>query len=196
MLMAPRPGVAPRSGLFVRLHLERHESAAEASTPAAGVLSRFAAEGLVNNTGQGGGVPRRFLRDVVVLLPGLTGSVLRKDGKDLWGPSAGSLFRIALSRGRRLHPLILQEDPVELDDLGDGVVATRVFPDVHLIPGLWKIDGYSKLGETLLRGLGLVPGAELLRAPLRLETRHPRGGAAPGAAIPRVAGPLAEELGP
>ena len=110
-------------------------------------------------------MPRRFLRDVVVLLPGLTGSVLRKDGKDLWGPSAGSLFRIALSRGRRLHPLILQEDPVELDDLGDGVVATRVFPDVHLIPGLWKIDGYSKLGETLRRGLGLVPGRNYFELP-------------------------------
>ena len=119
----------------------------------------------MNNTGQGGGVARRLLRDVVVLLPGLTGSVLRTDGKDLWGPSTGSLLRIALSRGRRLHPLILQEDPVERDDLGDGVVATRVFPDVHLIPGLWKIDGYSRLGETLCRSLGLVPGRNYFELP-------------------------------
>ena len=110
-------------------------------------------------------MPRRLLRDVVVLLPGLTGSVLRKDGKDLWGPSIGALLGTALSRGKRLRPLLLTEDPVERDDLGDGVVATRVFPDVHLIPGLWKIDGYSKLAETLRRGLGLVPGRNYFEFP-------------------------------
>ena len=110
-------------------------------------------------------MPRRHLGDVVVLLPGLTGSVLRKDGKDLWGPSIGALLGTAMSRGKRLRPLLLREDPVERDDLGDGVVATRVFPDVHLIPGLWKIDGYSKLAETLRRGLGLVPGRNYFEFP-------------------------------
>ena len=107
---------------------------------------------------------RRRFGDVVVLLPGLTGSVLRKDGKDLWGPSAGALLGAALSRGR-LRPLVLREDPVERDDLGDGVVATRLFPDVHLIPGLWKIDGYSKLSEALFRSLGLVPGQSFFECP-------------------------------
>ncbi len=107
---------------------------------------------------------RRRFADVVVLLPGLTGSVLRKDGKDLWGPSAGALLGAALSR-RRLAPLILREDPVDRDDLGDGVVATRLFPDVHLIPGLWKIDGYSKLSDTLCRSLGLVPGQSFFAFP-------------------------------
>jgi pimeloyl-ACP methyl ester carboxylesterase len=102
---------------------------------------------------------------VVVLLPGLTGSVLRKDGKDLWGPSAGSLLGAAVSRGGRLAPLVLREDPVDRDDLGDGVVATRLFPDVHLVPGLWKIDGYSKLSETLGRSLGLVPGQNYFECP-------------------------------
>jgi pimeloyl-ACP methyl ester carboxylesterase len=108
--------------------------------------------------------PRRF-GDLVVLLPGLTGSVLRKDGKDLWGPSAGALLGAALSGGGRLRGLVLREDPVERDDLGDGVVATRLFPDVHMIPGLWKIDGYSRPAATLCRGLGLVPGRNYLELP-------------------------------
>jgi pimeloyl-ACP methyl ester carboxylesterase len=102
---------------------------------------------------------------VVVLLPGLTGSVLSKDGRDLWGPSAGALLGAALSGGERLRPLILREDPVDRDDLGDGVVATRLFPDVHLIPGLWKIDGYTGLASTLCRGLGLVPGRNYFELP-------------------------------
>jgi len=110
-------------------------------------------------------MPRRRFADMVVLLPGLTGSVLRKDGKDLWGPSAGSLLGAALSRGGRLEPLVLQEDPVDREDLGDGVVATRVFPDIHLIPGLWKIDGYSKLAETLQRSLALEPGHSYFEFP-------------------------------
>jgi pimeloyl-ACP methyl ester carboxylesterase len=114
---------------------------------------------------KGGDVPRRRFGDVVVLLPGLTGSVLRKGGKDLWGPSAGTLLGAALSGGGRLRSLVLREDPVDRDDLGDGVVATRLFPDVHLIPGLWKIDGYSRLAETLCRGLGLVPGRSYFELP-------------------------------
>jgi pimeloyl-ACP methyl ester carboxylesterase len=102
---------------------------------------------------------------VVVLLPGLTGSVLRRDGQDLWGPSARALLGAALSGGERLRPLVLREDPADRDDLGDGVVATRLFPDVHVIPGLWKIDGYSGLASALVRGLGLVPGRNYFELP-------------------------------
>jgi len=110
-------------------------------------------------------VRRGRFHDVVVLIPGLTGSVLRKDGKDLWGPSAGALVGAALGRDRRFRPLVLREDPLDRDDLGDGVTATRVFPDVHLIPGVWKIDGYSRLAAALVSGLGLVPGRSFFEFP-------------------------------
>jgi hypothetical protein len=103
--------------------------------------------------------------DVVVLLPGLTGSVLRKDGKELWGPSVGTLFKTALHGGDRLKPLVLHDDPPDCDELGDGVVATRLFPDVHLVPGLWKIDGYSKIAATLKKTLGLVEGRSYFELP-------------------------------
>jgi hypothetical protein len=110
-------------------------------------------------------VPRRPQADVIVVLPGLTGSVLRKDGKDLWGPSAGALLRAAATRGGRLRQLVLREDPVDRDDLGDGVVATRLFPDVHLVPGLWKIDGYSRLAATLQSAFDLRPGRNYFELP-------------------------------
>ena len=31
--------------------------------------------------------PRKLMRDVIVCLPGITGSVLQKDGKDVWNIS-------------------------------------------------------------------------------------------------------------
>jgi len=90
-------------------------------------------------------VPRKRMGDVIVMLPGITGSVLQRDGKDVWAPTAGAGIGALLSLGKNVKGLALTDDPPDVDDLGDGVVATRVMPDVHLIPGLWKIDGYSKL---------------------------------------------------
>jgi hypothetical protein len=110
-------------------------------------------------------VPRERTKDVVVLIPGLTGSVLRRDGRDVWGPSAAALLGAVLSGGERLRPLVLRDDPADRDDLGDGVVASRVFPDVHLIPGLWKIDGYTRVAATLRSGLGLAPGRNYFELP-------------------------------
>jgi pimeloyl-ACP methyl ester carboxylesterase len=97
-------------------------------------------------------MPRKAMRDVIVLLPGITGSVLQKDGKDVWKISAGSVLRALLSLGDNIQELLLRDDPAGVDDLGDGVTAPSVMRDVHLIPGLWKIDGYAKIvryvGET------------------------------------------------
>lgn len=31
-------------------------------------------------------------KDMIVLLPGISGSVLQKNGKDLWAPSAQAIF--------------------------------------------------------------------------------------------------------
>jgi hypothetical protein len=88
---------------------------------------------------------RKAMRDVIVFLPGVTGSVLQKDGKDLWKIGAGAVLRALLSLGDNLDTLKLSEDPADVDDLGDGVTAPSVMHDVHLIPGLWKIDGYTKM---------------------------------------------------
>lgn len=85
------------------------------------------------------------LRDMVVVLPGITGSVLQKDGKDVWAPTIQAAWAAAASLGAALEALALGEDDPNVDDLGDGIRATRLVPDAHLIPGLVKIDGYSAM---------------------------------------------------
>lgn len=86
--------------------------------------------------------------DLIVVLPGILGSVLEKDGKVIWGLSFGSAIRNIFSLGRALDVLKLP-DGIGHDDPQDGVKATRLMPNIHLIPGLWKIDGYSPLIDHL-----------------------------------------------
>jgi pimeloyl-ACP methyl ester carboxylesterase len=106
-------------------------------------------------------VPRKRMGDVIVMLPGITGSVLQKDGKDVWAPTVGAGIGALLSLGKNVKGLALTDDPPDVDDLGDGVVATRVMPDVHLIPGLWKIDGYSKLKSYVTKTFDVRSGENL-----------------------------------
>jgi len=90
--------------------------------------------------------------DVVVLLPGVSGSALAKDGKEIWGTSSGALWGAVSSIGKSIRQLKLGDDDPSVDDLGDGITATRLIPDLHMIPGLWKIDGYSATSASLLQG--------------------------------------------
>jgi pimeloyl-ACP methyl ester carboxylesterase len=103
--------------------------------------------------------------DVFVLLPGIMGSVLARNGKEVWGPSAGSILRALKSRGESVRELELQGDDPNLDTLGDGVTATRLVPDVTLIPGFWKIDGYSTTADFLVKNLRLVKGRNFFEFP-------------------------------
>src|SRR5262249_774951 len=43
--------------------------------------------------------------DILVLLPGITGSVLTKDGKPVWAPSPGAALRALLSLGKSIKEL-------------------------------------------------------------------------------------------
>jgi hypothetical protein len=105
------------------------------------------------------------MRDVIVLLPGITGSVLSKDGKDLWAISKGSVLAALMSLGKNLDQLILADDPIDVDDLGDGVTAPRLISDAHLIPGFWKIDGYTRVLETIQAGFDTRLGENLFEFP-------------------------------
>ena len=104
--------------------------------------------------------------DVVIGLPGISGSVLAKDGKEIWGTSRGAIWRAVSSGGDSINALALTaaDDPA-IDDLGDGVTATRLVQDVHIIPGLWKIDGYSGMTARLQSDLGLELGKNLFEFP-------------------------------
>jgi pimeloyl-ACP methyl ester carboxylesterase len=94
--------------------------------------------------------------DVFVLLPGIAGSVLQKDGKDIFGLTASAGFQAVFSGGKSIQSLRLPKDAstrtLDIADESpllpvwdDGVTADRLADDAHLIPGLWKIDGYTKI---------------------------------------------------
>jgi pimeloyl-ACP methyl ester carboxylesterase len=106
-------------------------------------------------------MPVRPMTDVVVLLPGITGSVLQKDGKDVWAVSPGAALRALVSFGRSITDLELHDD----SNLDDGVTAPKVMPDIHLIPGLWKIDGYGKVSNYIRRTFDVQEGQNFFEFP-------------------------------
>lgn len=105
------------------------------------------------------------LGDIVVIVPGITGSVLRRDGRDVFGPSVGVWMRALRSAGGSLRDIALGEDRPGVADLGDGVTADRLAPDAHLVPGLWKIDGYGRIAAWLQQRLRLAREVDLVEFP-------------------------------
>ncbi len=107
-----------------------------------------------------------MFKHLVIVLPGISGSVLSKNGEEVWGTSTGAIWRAVTSGGQSVRDLAIQgvDDP-SLDDLGDGVTATRLVQDLHIIPGLWKIDGYTALVSRLKSSLELEAGRNLFEFP-------------------------------
>ncbi len=98
------------------------------------------------------------LRHMVVLLPGIGGSVLERNGRDVWAASLGALFGFLKSWGGSLEDLAIDEDDPERPFLDDGVRATRLAQDIHIIPGLAKIDMYTAIAEAVADTFDVIPG--------------------------------------
>jgi pimeloyl-ACP methyl ester carboxylesterase len=108
--------------------------------------------------------PSYLMPDVIVCIPGITGSVLRKDGRDVWNISGSAVFNALRTLGGNLKDLKLEDDPVDVDDV-DGIQATSVIRDVHLIPGIWQIDGYTKLVNHIKEKFAVKEGDNLFEFP-------------------------------
>lgn len=102
---------------------------------------------------------RHRLSDVVVLLPGILGSALRKDGHEVWNVSVAASARGLATLGGSVKGLTLDADPPDVDDLEDGVKADGVLRDLHLLPYLWKIDGYTKIAERIRASFDVQVGS-------------------------------------
>ena len=74
------------------------------------------------------------MRDILVILPGLTGSVLEQKGRKIWAPLPHALVTYLRSLGKSLDALRIKgvDDP-DRDDLGDGIRATRVWREYRRI---------------------------------------------------------------
>jgi pimeloyl-ACP methyl ester carboxylesterase len=114
--------------------------------------------------------------DVFILIPGILGTVLQKDGRDVFGLTASAAFAGLFSGGSTIRSLRLDEpawspaqpgdeEPKPVPDLGDGITPDRLAADAHLLPGLWKIDGYTKIASFLKRRFALVPGETFFEFP-------------------------------
>lgn len=97
------------------------------------------------------------MKDLIVILPGILGSVLQKDGRDLWAVSGQATWQVLTRSEQTLRNLkISQDDPEK--DLEDGIRATALIQDTHFIPGLWKIDGYTKTARLITDNFDVTPG--------------------------------------
>ncbi len=105
------------------------------------------------------------MKDVIVLLPGILGSVLEKDGAEVWGLSLGAVTNAVWNFGSNITDLEIPTEQINNPDYNDGVTATRLMPDAHLIPGFWKIDGYGLISQTLHDSFNLQDGENYFEFP-------------------------------
>jgi len=74
------------------------------------------------------------------------------------GPVRWSNCKWAPDSRAHIKDLRLSDDPADVEDLGDGITATRLLPDTHLLPGLWKIDGYTQTTRVIQNAFLLKTG--------------------------------------
>ncbi|MEM6614743.1 MAG: lecithin--cholesterol acyltransferase, partial [Cyanobacteria bacterium P01_C01_bin.72] len=99
------------------------------------------------------------MKDIVVILPGITGTVLKQNDKDLWGASTRAIFDIVKSGGKNLQALKLEGKDSGGDEFGDGITPDRLVEDAQLIPGLVKIlDGYSQTSKSITDNFQVTQG--------------------------------------
>lgn len=98
------------------------------------------------------------MKDMIVIIPGILGSVLQKDGKDLWAVSGHAIWQVLTKSNEAIQHLKLAQDDPEAESLGDGIRATRLIEDAHLIPGLVKIDGYTKMTRLITDNFDVTSG--------------------------------------
>jgi pimeloyl-ACP methyl ester carboxylesterase len=105
-------------------------------------------------------------RHLLVFLPGIMGSALeRRVGAKLepvWTLSGVPLWQVLkvarTSLGGQLNGLAMGQEDITKDDLGDGIVPTKILPDLHSIPKLTEAAGYGPFCQKLVAELGLKQG--------------------------------------
>lgn len=104
------------------------------------------------------------LRDVIVVLPGIMGSTLtREGGGDLWGTSLSAIWGIVNSFGRSVDDLALPgDDGADDEKASDGIGSTSLIRDLHGLPGLTLVDGYTRLCDRIRETFEVTPGENFI----------------------------------
>jgi pimeloyl-ACP methyl ester carboxylesterase len=98
------------------------------------------------------------MHDMIVVLPGITGSVLVDErGKDIWAPSGGALWSYVHSLGESLERLRVADHAIGTDAPAGDLRAMKLAPDFHGVFGLGKIDGYTALLSMIQESFDLAP---------------------------------------
>jgi pimeloyl-ACP methyl ester carboxylesterase len=103
-------------------------------------------------------------RDLIIVLPGITGSVLARQSpqggkpKDLWAISGQALWQAVKGFGGSLQELEVPPHDPTGEAPATNIVATRVVLDFHGVLGLGKIDGYTELARTILDNFAVTDG--------------------------------------
>jgi alpha-beta hydrolase superfamily lysophospholipase len=112
--------------------------------------------------------------DIIVVIPGVMGSTLIRDGHEFWALTKRSIMRGLATLGHDLRHLKLAAD-IRDEPADDGVTAGRLMPDLHVLPGITPVSfGYETLLAHLRNRHGLVDGDDLLPFAYdwRLSNRH------------------------
>ncbi len=99
------------------------------------------------------------MRHLIVLLPGVMGSVLQKDGHDAWALSGQALWRYLTSWGQTVQQLTIAHEDWRVDDLGDGVTAPRLIEDLYTIPGVTEHAGYGVIARRIPEFFDMTVGS-------------------------------------
>lgn len=106
-------------------------------------------------------MPKAKMGDVVIVLPGIMGSVLHnREGRGIWEVSAQTFLSAAARHlGESLQRLELKEDDPDSEFAPDGVQPMGImkFP-YWAMPVRIFLDDYRKLSETLTDYFDVVPG--------------------------------------
>ncbi|MGW4125888.1 esterase/lipase family protein [Nocardia sp. NPDC004711] len=99
-------------------------------------------------------------KDLIVVIPGIMGSTLEKDGKPFWSNRLGALADSILHLNRNVDYLCVP-DGLGDDHPDDGVVPTDLMGNIHVVPGLWSpVQGYGTLVSRLRRiGFNDIPNS-------------------------------------
>lgn len=97
-----------------------------------------------------GDVVKQQVPHLVVVVPGIGGSALRRGDRDLWRLSLPVAIRTLRSGGASLDELV-PDDPRLLDDpaFDDGIEPAGLLESPITLPGLARLTGYGGLRSTL-----------------------------------------------